>query len=830
MQPFIVFILLHFIFFNFAVAEAKVSEQIDQPEKLVWKVNHSGIVQGSGFFIEKNLFVTGFDVVSSLINNGEGHSDLKVLFSKNNLKDITLLQVGKPSFFKVKRVLAVSLTHNLAFLRTEGKVVNPLSIREQSINEFNDSSVPVYFKNGGKSIRRTGRIFYQNENFYTFPVNLSDPQKVIGSPLLDDQGQFFGVVISGEEHLLSVLKVSPLKEFIKGITGFNRFRVISPGIYLKREINSIKDSAERKNHWAQYRLAMMYYRGQGVKKNFEQAFYWINQSLEGLTVNSSQEDKQIYILALYMRAKMLKEGKGTKQNWGLAFKDFQRVSDLGHILALYRLAMMLKEGQGTKQNLRSALRKFHKLGELGYPPALYQKALMHYKGEGTEKNLKLAFDGFSEGAKLGHREALFWKSMMLKEGEGTEKNLKLAFEGFSEGAKLGHLEALFWKSMMLKEGKGTEKDLKLAFDGFREARKRGHLKALFWKSMMLYYGEGTEKKLELAFGGFNEVANQGQEGHREALYMRAIMLYRGEGKEKEKNLKLAFDGFSEAAELGHLEALYMKAKMLKEGEGTEKDLKLAFERFSEAAELGHLEALFWKSMMLKEGEGTEKDLKLAFDGFREARQKGHLKALFWEAKMLKKGLGTTKNVESALKKFRKFKKQDHQKDLYHETLYEEAKIFYEQAKTEEDLKLVFKRFSEAAKLGHTWALFWKSMMLYYGEGTEQNLALAFDGFLHLAKQGNVKAQREVVEMIRKKEGGNPKQMNYWLEQLAEQGDADAKYELAHRYFTGEGGVKNPDQALQFLDELGKKGYPQAFNRLFTFRCLDSVVKGLPDKN
>lgn len=102
-------------------------------------------------------------------------------------------------------------------------------------------------------------------------------------------------------------------------------------------------SAEEGLDLAQYNLAILYFSGQGVEQNFEEAFRW--------TVAAAEQ---------------------------------------GHIAAQFNLGALYYEGQGTKQDRQTAFEWYKEAGEADYAPAQFNLAEMYYLGNGVKKDLVYA--------------------------------------------------------------------------------------------------------------------------------------------------------------------------------------------------------------------------------------------------------------------------------------------------------------------------------------------------------------------------------------------------------------------------------------------------------
>lgn len=103
---------------------------------------------------------------------------------------------------------------------------------------------------------------------------------------------------------------------------------------LTQAIYWFKKAARQFNELAQYRLAIFYYNGQGVKKNKSKAF----QLLNDLSTQCQNDDtKSIYFEMRanveYMLGRMYFEGRGTEKNEDLGVQWLEKAISHGHPLA-----------------------------------------------------------------------------------------------------------------------------------------------------------------------------------------------------------------------------------------------------------------------------------------------------------------------------------------------------------------------------------------------------------------------------------------------------------------------------------------------------------------
>jgi hypothetical protein len=99
-----------------------------------------------------------------------------------------------------------------------------------------------------------------------------------------------------------------------------------------------------------YHIGSFYERGEGVTKDYKEAFNWYNKGLENATKTKHSEGFYYYLIAsLYSEG-----GSGIIQNYEEAIKFYKLAADRGLELAMEALSRMYKEGQGVEKDEKIA--------------------------------------------------------------------------------------------------------------------------------------------------------------------------------------------------------------------------------------------------------------------------------------------------------------------------------------------------------------------------------------------------------------------------------------------------------------------------------------------
>jgi TPR repeat protein len=109
---------------------------------------------------------------------------------------------------------------------------------------------------------------------------------------------------------------------------------------------------------AQFNIAMMYVRGEGVERDLQQAANWFRKSAE-----QGRVDAQARLGALYAH------GQGVQQDFGEAARWLNKAAEGGDSPSQYDLAVLYANGTGVEQDYSAAYYWFTMAAVGGFSPA-----------------------------------------------------------------------------------------------------------------------------------------------------------------------------------------------------------------------------------------------------------------------------------------------------------------------------------------------------------------------------------------------------------------------------------------------------------------------------
>lgn len=224
-------------------------------------------------------------------------------------------------------------------------------------------------------------------------------------------------------------------------------------------------------------LALAYYHGNGVKKNYKKAYKYMQKAAQAGDEN-----------AALMQGHMLALGRGTTKNIPLACDIFTELSQNNNPHAMFQLYRMAAQ-QKCDISQKEAQRLLDASAQRGIAPALYEKSIL------SEPNSAQAFLYMEQAARLEYRPARYALARMYETGAGTAANPANAFDYMLLAAKQKLAKAQWQTAQWYEQGYGVKKSLPLAFHWTRSAAKNGVKEAQKRLAEMYQNGTGTPVNL-----------------------------------------------------------------------------------------------------------------------------------------------------------------------------------------------------------------------------------------------------------------------------------------------------------------------------------------------
>lgn len=148
-----------------------------------------------------------------------------------------------------------------------------------------------------------------------------------------------------------------------------------------------------------------------MTRNFKEAAKWIM-----LVAEKGDATAQ------YQIAEMYEKGEGVPKSAKKAARWYRKVALKGYVDAQYKLGEMYENGQGVSKNLKEALEWYKLVAGQKYMDAQHKVGQMYYQGRGTTKDYLKAFKWYELSADKEYGPAQADLGRMYHEGRGVSKN------------------------------------------------------------------------------------------------------------------------------------------------------------------------------------------------------------------------------------------------------------------------------------------------------------------------------------------------------------------------------------------------------------------------
>jgi TPR repeat protein len=359
---------------------------------------------------------------------------------------------------------------------------------------------------------------------------------------------------------------------------------------------------------AQYRLARMYYHGEGVKDDAEAARWYAQAAEQG------HAKAQNNLGLLY------EEGRGVERDPAQAVPWYRRAAEQGLATAQSNLARTYDLGLGVDRDHAEAAKWYRRAAEQGHAGAQYRLGVLFDDGMGVPRNPGQAAKWYRRAARQGNGPAQGAIGSMYAEGRGVPRDAGKAAKWLGRASAQGIAVALSDPAADLQLEASPPDAAESTPDGFEPAVEveievsrgatpkvekppadpppPGPAPKAAAPAVQPAPGESprptpTRGPLPVGSPELQEVSRRADEGDARAQYRLAQMFGTGEGAPQ--NLEDAARWYIAAAEQGHGMAAYKLAFLYLRGTGVpRKDYVQAYRWFSVSAELGIGDAGEWR--------------------------------------------------------------------------------------------------------------------------------------------------------------------------------------------------------------------------------------------
>ena len=294
----------------------------------------------------------------------------------------------RPVRLRVKRILAITITYDLAFFETEEPVPHFLAIKD-SFSEEREANLTMIGYSGSTFViaRQINKIVYEDRLSYHIGMNRTIFGGSSGSPLLNDRGQVVTVLHRAFEdtNLISAVSLVNLQAFARGKVGVGCADLIFPELCVQRALERAQKLARNGNPVAQFQL--------GADGPFHIDRDWLARSAE-----------QGFAAAQYVLGIVAKQSK----KWTQAARWYKKAAEQKHAVAQMALSRLYYGGSGVPKNHEIVFRLAQQSAKSGLYDAQRSLGYCYYVGIGTP---------------VDRERGVYWLKAAARNGDEESKNV-----------------------------------------------------------------------------------------------------------------------------------------------------------------------------------------------------------------------------------------------------------------------------------------------------------------------------------------------------------------------------------------------------------------------
>ena len=209
--------------------------------------------------------------------------------------------------------------------------------------------------------------------------------------------------------------------------------------------------AEQGHAGAQYFIGYMYYKGQGVVQDGEEAVKWFRMAAEQGDVKSQVRLGVMYRLGLTV-----------SKNYEEAEKWLRMAAEQEDTKAQYNLALVYFRGEGLQQDNTEAVKWYRKAADLGLARSQFSLGVMYYEGMGVPKDDDEAVKWVRMAAEQDHEQAQRILPILLRKKQEGSDPANMRKKKFQNQKSLKQLRSAIEEKYSYRDLQGVDWDARFA--------------------------------------------------------------------------------------------------------------------------------------------------------------------------------------------------------------------------------------------------------------------------------------------------------------------------------------------------------------------------------
>lgn len=222
-----------------------------------------------------------------------------------------------------------------------------------------------------------------------------------------------GVAVAGDTIYVLEHKYIPSEQARDWLPRVRRLSPVGDAIVIAEvtaaevERRLLRKEADSGDATAQFKLGNLYYRGEGVERDFAESAAWYRKAAEQGLADAQFALGEMYSVPL-----------GVPKDPAAVVEWFRRAAEQGHAQAQLSLAGIYAEGRGVEQDLAEAAKWYRKAAEQGIAEGQFMLGLAYYAGRGVEQDLEEARKWYGMAAEQGLAEGQAGLAWLYYKGRG----------------------------------------------------------------------------------------------------------------------------------------------------------------------------------------------------------------------------------------------------------------------------------------------------------------------------------------------------------------------------------------------------------------------------
>lgn len=257
-------------------------------------------------------------------------------------------------------------------------------------------------------------------------------------------------------------------------------------------------AADLGNAMAAHWIGLLYFRGQGVNRDYAQSMEWERKAADkGLAV------------AQYDMGNFYYSAWGVPQNFPEAFMWYRKASDGGFADAQHMIGLMYFRGQLGPQDYAQAMTWFRKAADQSLPSAMFDTGNMYFNGWGVPQDYAQARVWFEKAADAGDDTGQQYLGWMYENGLGVTKDTSQALALYQKAAAQGNATAENQLGNFYLNGVSVVKDYGQALAWYQKSAAQGNHNAQESLGWLFQNGLGVNQDYSQALAWYQKSAAQG---------------------------------------------------------------------------------------------------------------------------------------------------------------------------------------------------------------------------------------------------------------------------------------------------------------------------------